>query len=499
MRTLLCCAALIASLAAASPAAALLLTVNSAADPGDGVCNPAQCTLREALSTPLPPDDFSITIVFAIPGAGPHVIALGSVLPTIDRDIRIDGFTQPGSTPPDLNTGFGYAPQIELDGAAIPDGGEVHGLRLAPQNFANPTVTGLAFGNFSRPAGDGAAIRIDGAAVNIGGARVEANFIGMSASGAQARPNDIGIRVTAAEDSTIVGNVIAGNRVGILGNGRGDQFGMRIAGNRIGTTPDGNGALPNTEDGIRIVSGCAAPATEFSISGNLIAGNTRDGVHLVGESAACNLLTGDFPQIVANRIGRAANGAALGNGRHGLLVGLLATRTLTVGSPLDSDFPEDENTIASSGGAGIAVLDGAGGVLIRQNTFVDNTGLPIDLGNDGATTNDPGDADTGANRKLNTPALSAARSVGGETTLRYRVAADAAHASYPLRVDFYRVSDGSAVYVDTDFYDVPNAQKSISLPIQPQFDIVAMASDADGNSSEFSRAARRVLFADGFD
>ena len=65
MRTLLCSAALIASLAAASPAAALLLTVNSAADPGDGVCNAAQCTLREALSTPLPPDDFSITIVFA--------------------------------------------------------------------------------------------------------------------------------------------------------------------------------------------------------------------------------------------------------------------------------------------------------------------------------------------------------------------------------------------------------------------------------------------------
>lgn len=86
--------------------------------------------------------------------------------------------------------------------------------------------------------------------------------------------------------------------------------------------------------------------------------------------------------------------------------------------------------------------------------------------------------------------------MNGETTLRYRVATDAA---YPMQVDFYAVSAGSLIYAEIDFYDTPGAQKSITLPIQQQFGIVAMASDAAGNSSEFSAVVQRVLFADGFE
>lgn len=73
-----------------------------------------------------------------------------------------------------------------------------------------------------------------------------------------------------------------------------------------------------------------------------------------------------------------------------VLEGLLAAQSLTTGSPLDSDFPEDENTIAFNSAAAVAVLDGAGGALVRQNTFVDNIGLPIDLGNDGPNRQRPG-------------------------------------------------------------------------------------------------------------
>src|SRR2546421_5362971 len=40
-----------------------------------------------------------LAIHFNIPGAGVHIINLVSVLPTIDKPVFIDGYTQPGSHP----------------------------------------------------------------------------------------------------------------------------------------------------------------------------------------------------------------------------------------------------------------------------------------------------------------------------------------------------------------------------------------------------------------
>lgn len=508
MRTLLRGTLLLASIGAATPAAAVLVTVNSAADPGNGVCNAAECTLREALNSAIPDGEFSMLVHFAIPGAGPHTIALASPLPTIDRDIQVNGFTQPGAVQPDLNTGLGFMPAIEIDGSGIPDGGAVFGFRLAPLNFSIPTIKGLALTGFSRPAGDGVALLLEGGLINIGGNVVESNFIGLSADGITVAGNDIGIRANSEEDVTISNNVISGNRVGVLGNGHGTFRGMGLFGNRIGTDPAGNAAMPNSEDGVRIVSACVAPAQTFDINGNVISGNGRDGIHLAGASAECNSLADDLASITGNRIGIARNGTALGNGRHGIGVGLRAgVDSLRIGTPMNSNFPEDENLIGHNGGAGVAVFAGASGVLIRQNTFIANAGLPIDLGADGTTPNDPGDADTGANSLLNTPDLGSARRVNGQTVVPFRMSSDAVHARYPMRVDFYAVSGDTQVFVDTAFAEAPGAQASISLPVSESDQIVAMASDdMDGdfegrasNSSEFSAAARPVLFADGFE
>lgn len=495
---------LLALLGGITNASAELRIVNSAADPGNGICNETECTLREAIVSLQASQDFSNLIQFAIPGGGTRVITLQAPVPAITYTLEIDGFSQPGATEPSFGTGFGFVPALELDGSALPDNGPVHGLRLSPASGNFSVVSGFAFVGFSRPDGAGSALLVDGAGGGFARVAIGGNHIGLRADGVTVKGNDVGVRVAAAFDVDIGtsnegGNVIAGNRVGVLGDGRGGSLGFGVYNNRIGTTANGNSARPNSEDGVRIVSRCATPASDFTVSGNLIAGNGRDGIHLGGESANCNLLLGGTSAVRANRIGMAVNGSALGNARHGVFAGLLAADMLDIGSPLDSNFDEDRNDVRNNGGAGVVVPDGAGGAVIRLNRFAGNTGLPIDLGNDGPTPNDPGDADTGGNRRINTPELSGARSVGGSTTLRVQATSSATDAAYPLVVDFYTRSGSDLVFLQTDQLDAPGASKVVTLPASQQFDVMAMLTDADGNSSEFSDPAPRVLFADGFE
>src|SRR5437764_1883731 len=73
-------------------ALAATFTVNTADDHNDGVCNAADCTLREAINAANAGD----TISFNIPGSGVHTINLTSGLPILNKTVTIDGATQPG-------------------------------------------------------------------------------------------------------------------------------------------------------------------------------------------------------------------------------------------------------------------------------------------------------------------------------------------------------------------------------------------------------------------
>jgi CSLREA domain-containing protein len=495
-------------LLAASAAHAQLITVNSSADPGDGVCNAANCTLREAILASNGSTEFSTVIDFNIPGSTTHTISLLAPLPTITRFVRILGFTQPGAVAPTTNP-FTYTIRIQLDGSQIPDSGFVSGLHVSGTgNFDDVEISGIAFGNFARAQGDGVAIWIQDARI----ATIGSNHIGLSADGSLVTTNDIGVRVDSARDSSLGGNVISGNRVGVLGGGRRQpgRTGLSIAGNRIGTNRAGTQAIPNSEDGIRIVSGCAAPAGQFRISGNLVSGNGRDGIHLTGETIGCNLMTGTFPaEITANRVGLAATGSApIGNGRHGVAVGMLTTTsTLQIGSPVAGVTPENRNTIGFNGGAGVAVFDGAGGIVMRENTYLSNVGAAIDLGADGPSPNDSGDADNGPNRRMNFPELGALQDAAGGAQLTYRVSSIAPHATYGLRVDFYTLLDGALQFRQSEFYATANATQTVTLANLGEAQVVAMVTD-DSNgpfegrpshSSEFSAPALRSVFGNGFE
>ncbi len=113
--------------AVASPG---ILIVNSNADPGDGVINAAELTLREAINaanaSPGPH-----TIKFAIGGGGPQTIVLQSALPPIKGSLLIDGATQPG---------FGGVPLVTIDAAST-------GKGLSLLNAANSTIRAIAIAN----------------------------------------------------------------------------------------------------------------------------------------------------------------------------------------------------------------------------------------------------------------------------------------------------------------------------------------------------------------
>ena len=107
-------------------------TVNATADTDDGVCNAANCTLREAINA-ANANAGTDTIRFVI-GSGPKSIAPLSPLPTIVAPVVIDGTSQPG---------FSGTPIIELDGSGAGVG--ANGLYVTA---GGSLVTGLVINRF---------------------------------------------------------------------------------------------------------------------------------------------------------------------------------------------------------------------------------------------------------------------------------------------------------------------------------------------------------------
>ena len=114
--------------------------VNTTDDIDNGGCNAAHCSLREALNdsnTNMGPD----SIIFDIPGPGPHVISVTAPLPAIrDSYLVIDGCSQPGNLP--------MAGLVVLDGSAL-SGPADHGLVIYTRHTK---IYGLQIQNFP---GDG--------------------------------------------------------------------------------------------------------------------------------------------------------------------------------------------------------------------------------------------------------------------------------------------------------------------------------------------------------
>jgi hypothetical protein len=164
------------------------------------------------------------------------------------------------------------------------------------------------------------------------------------------------------------------------------------------------------------------------------------------------------------------------------------------------------NYIFRNRGDGIRVLAGLGHTL-RYNYNLYNQGLPIDLGGDGANPTDANDADSGPNGLANAPVIDEASNLDGLITI------DGALTTMPgasQHIDLYSypaIDRGASLptYTNLASYDL-NAGASSILPFSYSSSdsryntkaplgqrIVAVATDASGNTSEFSPAATVTL------
>ena len=296
-----------------------------------------------------------------------------------------------------------------------------------------------------------------------------------------------GLRLAAGSDgSTLRGLVINRFDTPLTDAIEINSANNRIEGNLIGVDPTGLMAQPN--DGGLFLSGGSADNNVIggttAAARNIISGNNFDGILF-----DLTEVTNTSNRIVGNFIGVDATGAgALGNGRQGIF---LAGASNVVGGTNSNA----SNVIAFSGSDGVQVGLGNGHSLLGNSVF-SNSGRGIGLGAF-SVPNDPGDGDVGLNNLQNSPELMpGARIAGGNLSIEYLVDSTDGNSAYPLTVQFF-IADGDGqegqTLLGSDSYVLAEAQttKAVSFPagaLVTGDQIVATATDANGNTSEFSAA-----------
>lgn len=336
----------------------------------------------------------------------------------------------------------------------------------------------------------------NGATGLVAAGTIRGNIVGLNGTGTQAIGNQgSGIQVVSGPignpviGTVVADNVVAGNELdGIFVNVGVQQ--AQLTGNRIGTNSSGSMAIGNGRDGLRLDGSDARVGGSGPGAGNIISGNTRHGV----------VIGGNGQQLMGNTVGNrsaagrdAVRGESMGNGGSGIVISL-AFNNLIGGTSAGAG-----NQISGNGGGGVVIEPfGSTGNTILGNSISSNAGIGIDLDDDGPTPNDPGDADTGANNLQNFPELASVAGDGVETlTVTYTVPSTIANSSYPLRIElFIADADGEEgqTFIGTATYTQSEAGLQTVFSFNPRSFvahgdlILATATDADGNSSEFSPA-----------
>ncbi len=491
------------------------LLVTSTADSGPG-------TLRAAITAAnrmIGPATIGIDFVIGTPGSA-QTIKLTSPLPAISASVRIDGTSQGGDN-------YSGPPLIELNGTSA--GPNASGLELTGNNSV---VEGLTIDHFAQ---DGIVLRDKAAGNTIGGTAagagnvlsgngndgielvgrgtvqnlIEGNFIGTNAAGTAAFANrfdGIVIRGNASSNSiggtaTGAGNVISGNGndgIEILNQG---TTGNLVQGNDIGTNLGGTGAIANKFDGIVIRTGAGSNSVggKASGAGTIISGNGHDGIEIVGEGTTNNLVQG-------NTIGAKSGGtSALSNAADGIAVRDHASDNTIGGTDQGAG-----NIIAFNGGDGVLVGDttrgpAAGtGNAIEGNSIFGNKRLGIFLGFDDTSkppvvlANNSLGHPKFNNSYQNYPVLNVPRLTPNGAILSGTISSPN-NPGTQIRIEFF-VSNSAdptgfgqgqffftAVTVTTNSSGMASFSFRLPSTLKSGQFISATATDAAGNTSEFSR------------
>lgn len=510
-------------------------TIDSTADtgdqaPGDGQCDvtgaSTACTLRAAIQEVNALGGGPYGIEFDL-GSGGGTVRPASVLPDITVPVVIDAVTaQDGAYcgsdtgPAVLNVVLKGDLTTNVDGLHLATGSngssikglvinefDGHGIRVSSNNnditcnFIGVTSGGSTAspngldgvhvtGANNRIGGDGKELRNIlsgnlGSGAELAGSAatgnfVQGNIIGLGVAGAAAVANGAsGVEIDGGVDNTIGGNS-AGKRNIISGNA---QHGVRIfngassnkvRGNYIGTNEAGTTDRGNTNSGVIIDNATSNTVGGTNANyGNLIAGNDGNGV-LVQGGATDNTMR-------YNTIGLSSGGASLPNGGAGVRFNVSSDNRVT------------DNTIQFNAQGGVLVLANGQMNRIRTNSIYQNSGLGIDLNNDGVTPNDgAGDPDTGGNGLQNFPVITSAnagtRTINGSLT---------STANTEFKIDLFRspqcdtsgYGEGEvllATYTGTtNGAGVLNFTQVVTGLTSGSY-VTATAMDPTGNSSEFS-------------
>jgi CSLREA domain-containing protein len=326
---------------------------------------------------------------------------------------------------------------------------------------------------------------------------VQGNRIGTNQAGTGALGNaGLGINLSGGARNIIggtaegEGNLISGNANG-LGIFNAGTSSNKVQGNLIGTNEAGDAAIPNTSIGILIGVNASGNTIGGAGAGNIISGNGGDGIFLVS-AAQSNVVQGNT--IGLNKTAT----ASLGNVGDG--ISLLSGAT---GNTIGGAAAGEGNIISGNTGAGVVIRDAnTTRNSVRSNSIFNNGGLGIDLAIDlagsGVTDNDAGDGDSGPNNLQNYPVLESATT----GSLGRITGALNSTPSSTFRLDFYASTsadpsgfgEGEEYLGFTNLTTDANGNNFFSYSPTTAIGggkfITATATDANGNTSEFSNAVQ---------
>jgi hypothetical protein len=371
-------------------------------------------------------------------------------------DVEVSGGVHVGGQNPAQRNVISGNTSVQIGLGCGSNGGSNH---VVEGNFVGPDATGAATPSGAPAGAYGVALCFTVSNVTIGGSVGAARNV-ISGNGQH------GVNLGSSFSLDVTGNVVQGNFIGV---------------DRTGTLPLGNGGF-----GVRINT------PNNSVLHNVIASNGNIGVDLWGDS---NVVKDNF-------IGTDAGATlALGNAKSGV-------HSVSSQNQIGGIGAAEANVIAHNGSStadhGIWLENGTKNA-IRGNAIYDHPGLGIELGNDGVTGNDELDPDVGPNGLQNFPVLSVVTLVApsaslpsGGTQVQGFLHST---ASSSFTIDFFandacvrfpkdflegRTYLGSAP-VTTDGFGEGPFDVTLPVSIQPGERVSMTATDANGNTSEFSQ------------
>ena len=279
------------------------------------------------------------------PPGTPATITLGSMLPALSTGSDTVSGAGAGVIVDGVTKSFGCF----LIWGEDSDGNTVKGLQIngcstgVSINYGadNNTVGGATAGDRNIISGNSTGVAIVNQSTT--GNMIQGNYIGTDASGSSANPNDYNVAIHIGGQGNSIGswprcdggNLISGNTVdGVTTLGAA----VNIGGNLIGTDVTGTAELGNGRYGVRINDG----RSTATIGCNVISGNGGDGLALVGSTNGTS--------VQSNYIGTTVSGtAALGNHGPGVHLGDIAHGNSFFGNDISGNALEG---VLIDGGSG---------------------------------------------------------------------------------------------------------------------------------------------------